>query len=140
MNEAERVFFFPVGLSPRFFFLLLFFHEPPLKETFCLSFHISSFFSSFFLLLLLLLADIFLPLLSFLFSCSDKETSTTGIHQMRLLHRHSLYHCLGCYLMTFDTQKRPYWSFGNNTGRTYGQTDGPMDSRTRRLVEMRSRI
>ena len=71
-------------------------------------------------------------------------TSTAGVHQMRLLHRHSLYHCLRCHLMTFYPQKRPYSSFENNAGqtdlRTDGRTYGPTDGRTRPLIEMRSRI
>ena len=53
-------------------------------------------------------------------------TRTAGVHQMRLLHRHSLYYCL-CHLMTFYPQKRPYSSFETNLGRTdlrtYGRTD-----------------
>ena len=58
-------------------------------------------------------------------------TGTAGVHQMRLLHRHSLYHCLRCHLMTFYPEKRAYSSFENNAGqtdlRTYGPTDGPTD-------------
>ena len=63
-----------------------------------------------------------------------RKTSTAGVHQMRLLHRHSLYHFLWCHLMTFYPQKRPYLSFENNAGqtdlRTYGRTYGPTDGRT----------
>ena len=54
-----------------------------------------------------------------------------------VLHRHSLYNCLSCHLMTFYPQKQTYSSFENNTRWTYG----PKDQRTARpLIEMRSRI
>ena len=55
-----------------------------------------------------------------------KGTSTAGVHQMRLLHRHSLYHCLQCQSITFNPQKQPYPAFKNN----WGWTDGPTGRRT----------
>ena len=58
------------------------------------------------------------------------ETSTAGVHKMRLLHRHSLFHWLWHHTMNFYPQKRPNSSFENNTGRTYGRTDGQTDRRT----------
>ena len=55
---------------------------------------------------------------------NDKlETSTAGVHKMRLLHRHSSYHCLWCHLMTFCLQNWSYSLFENNTGQTEGRTD-----------------
>ena len=60
-------------------------------------------------------------------SMSHGETSTAGVHQMRLLHRHSLYHYLLYHLMTLFPQKRPYTSFENNTGQTDLRTDGRSD-------------
>ena len=58
---------------------------------------------------------------------SLKITSTAGVHQMRLLHRNLLYHCLRCQSITFFPRNRQYSSFENNTGPTDLRTDGRTD-------------
>ena len=63
-------------------------------------------------------------------------TSTPVVHQIRLLHRHSLYHLLRHHLMTLYPQKQPCSSFENNTGHTDRRTYGRTDGRTRHLIEM----
>ena len=57
------------------------------------------------------------------FSFEKKKTSTAGVHQMRLPHRHSFYHFLAYQLTTFHLIKPPYSSFENKWGRTGGRTD-----------------
>ena len=65
-----------------------------------------------------------------LFKFVYKKNKYRGVHQMRLLHRRSLYHCLECPWMTFHTQKEPYLALENNWGRTDRPTDGRTDWRT----------
>ena len=64
---------------------------------------------------------------------------TAGVHQMRLLRRHSfiiviiivvvVIDVVG-HLKSFQPQKQRFSSFENNTGQTDGRTDGPTDGRT----------
>ena len=63
-----------------------------------------------------------------------------GVHQMRLLHRHSFYNCLQLYNVSrllFTPKNNHIWR-SKITGD--GRTDGRTDRRTRPLIEMRERI
>ena len=69
------------------------------------------------------------------------QTSTVGVHKMRLLHRHSLLHCY-LDIRRFSTLKNLDFRCLKimRDGRTDGPTDIQTDGRTRPLIEIRSRI
>ena len=78
-------------------------------------------------------------------SSKRTETSTAGVHQMRLPRRHSFLFIVVVIVVvghwkSFQPQKQRFSSFKHNTGQTDGRTDGPTDGRIRPLIEMRSRI
>ena len=95
------IFFCIVSFFFRFFHLQ-YFHV--MHECICVSFHTCVWLSRFGF-------TMWMTAHWFSRSIGSKITSTAGVHQMRLLHRHSLYHCLWYQLMTFHTENLPYSSF-----------------------------